>query len=122
MTTRSRTPDRSGGKPATNRLSYGAAEMNYLNRSERKRPDYHLPLRRMIALTRQHTITSSASRFEASYLTRHVSGHRVEKFFLLSVIGMNINVSMHPFLMITSAFPPRHLDKRIQLELPFVRT
>jgi hypothetical protein len=25
MTTRSRTPDRSGGKPATNRLSYGAA-------------------------------------------------------------------------------------------------
>jgi hypothetical protein len=25
MTTRSRNPDRSGGKPATNRLSYGAA-------------------------------------------------------------------------------------------------
>jgi hypothetical protein len=25
MTTRSRTPDRSGGKPDTNRLSYGAA-------------------------------------------------------------------------------------------------
>jgi hypothetical protein len=25
MTTRFRTPDRSGGKPATNRLSYGAA-------------------------------------------------------------------------------------------------
>jgi hypothetical protein len=25
MTTPSRTPDRSGGKPATNRLSYGAA-------------------------------------------------------------------------------------------------
>jgi hypothetical protein len=28
MTTRSRTPDRSGGKPATNRLSYGAAYEN----------------------------------------------------------------------------------------------
>jgi hypothetical protein len=26
MTTRSRTPDRSGGKPATNRLSYGTAK------------------------------------------------------------------------------------------------
>jgi hypothetical protein len=26
MTTRSRTQDRSGGKPATNRLSYGVAE------------------------------------------------------------------------------------------------
>jgi hypothetical protein len=28
MTTRSRTPDRSGGKPATNRLSYGAANVS----------------------------------------------------------------------------------------------
>jgi hypothetical protein len=27
MTTRSRNPDHSGGKPATNRLSYGAANM-----------------------------------------------------------------------------------------------
>jgi hypothetical protein len=30
MTTRSRTPDRSGGKPATNRLSYGAAFLPFL--------------------------------------------------------------------------------------------
>jgi hypothetical protein len=28
--TRSRTPDRSGGKPATNRLSYGAAQQIHL--------------------------------------------------------------------------------------------
>jgi hypothetical protein len=30
MTIRSRTPDRSGGKPATNRLSYGAAHIHIL--------------------------------------------------------------------------------------------
>jgi hypothetical protein len=30
MTTRSQTPDRSGGKPATNRLSYGAAFGRYV--------------------------------------------------------------------------------------------
>jgi hypothetical protein len=28
MTTRSRTPDRSGGKPATNHMSYGAAPIS----------------------------------------------------------------------------------------------
>jgi hypothetical protein len=34
MTTRSRTPDRSGGKPATNRLSYGAAVRPLYSESE----------------------------------------------------------------------------------------